>query len=206
VQNWKVGLDELIYLYSSLFWREYSIFTALDNLIKCRTHLELVILAAVLMIEVTKSDCLVLSGSMNLAVDFRSWLSVIVQSLVLMRMHFECMIRHDFWKLPKVNCESQHYEIHAVLIISSSFLSFSDKVRPIPKANELSNIQTARTNKNEKVSYLWLFSSFILTSTEFNTGPQKGIYVTLLIERFSELFYESNRKPNQQFLFIVFVD
>jgi hypothetical protein len=40
------------------------------------------------------------------------------------------------------------------LIISSSFLSFSDKVRPIPKANELSNIQTARTNKNEKVSYL----------------------------------------------------
>jgi hypothetical protein len=38
------------------------------------------------------------------------------------------------------------------LIISSSFLSFSDQVRLIGKANTLSNIQTVGINENEKVS------------------------------------------------------
>jgi hypothetical protein len=38
------------------------------------------------------------------------------------------------------------------LVISSSFLPFSNQVRLIAKANKLSDIQPVATNKNEKVS------------------------------------------------------
>jgi hypothetical protein len=74
------------------------------------------------------SNLFIFSGNMNMAVlNFGNWLWAIAQSSASVRKAFECTWWHDFWQLPKVQCQSPYCHIHATLLVNCSLFLYHIK-------------------------------------------------------------------------------